>query len=117
MSAPLLHQPGHAAAGVPFRQLDPGSFDVRSHLRSNGSSTLVGHVFVETISGSVKVEHWALAPGFASPNSTQDMRVERRSQDHSNLADYLDFLRGLEESGPSFTYIRAECETFSSLPS
>lgn len=117
MSAPLLHPPGHAAAGVPFRQLDPGTFDVRSHLRSNGSSSVVGHIFVETINNNVKVEHYALAPAFASPNSTQDMRIERRAQSHTSLSAFLNEMRGLESPGNTFTYIRAECETFSSLPS
>ena len=101
---------------VPSRQLYPGTFEVLSRNRSNGNTSVVGHVYVVGGSSNLVVGHWAPNAAYASPSSTQDMQVAQVTPGHSSLSAFLSAMHALESQGATFSYVRADCYSFSSLP-
>ena len=118
MIAPSTQTPNEPRQFAPPRQLAPGTFDVISRNRSNGTPTLVGHVYVVGAGSNVIVEHWALSPAYGSPDSSQDMAVERRSQGYGSMAAFVSAMHDIEAQGNfTFSYVHAECTNYTTLPS
>lgn len=115
------HATPASESGEPFsppsRQLYPGTFEVRSKNRSSGATSVVGHVYVEGAGSNLIVEHWALRPAYASPDNAQDMVVVQVSSGYNSLSAFLSAMHAIEaQTGQTFSYVRADCYSFSSLP-
>lgn len=112
---PSAHALQHGRQHAPDRQLDQGTFEVASRLRSNNTFTPVGYVHVVTGGTNVLVEHWVLGPGYDSPDSTQDMDV-KKVDDYASLSAFLDDMRDKDSEEGPFKYVVAECTYYEALP-
>ncbi len=99
------------------RQIDPGTHEVR--VIEGGMSQFAGVVYVEGTRNEFATEHWVLNDDWGAPTEERRLDVRRMpsAEQFESFSAFVEAMRERSANWRGLTYIRAECEYSTKLPS